>query len=216
MRLWALRNRVRDLFGLAPVPPPHGAPVPPTPRIRVEMAGAVPGALVRLAPGVLLLVVALIAGCAGAGWVLAGVAAVGVTCWPGSAVAAGFTALTGVWVIAGGDLLAADPVTGAVPGVWRMAGLMLTVHLMLVAAAFAAHCSWRSVVERAVLLRVLRGVLGTQAGVQSLLLLVAWLRAWQPAGQEWLRPVAVLAVVGVAALALPREWLVRRARRRTE
>ena len=125
------------------------------------------------------------------------------------------TGLTGVWVIAGGDLLAADPVTGAVPGVWRTAGLILTVHVLVVGAALARNCAWRAVVERAVVLRALRGVLGTQAAVQSLLLLVAWLRAWQSSGQEWLRPVAVIAVVGAALLALPREWLARRERRRS-
>ena len=48
--------------------------------------------------------------------------------------------------------------------------------------------------------------------VPALLLLVAWLRAWQPGGYEWLRGVAVVAVVGVAALAIPREWVLRRAR----
>lgn len=214
MRLWALRNRVRDLFGLAPVPPPRGAPVPPVPRIGVELPGAVPGAVVRLVPGVLVLVVALLAGCRGGGWTLAAIAAVGVVGWPARPVAASFTGLAAIWVLAGGDLLAVERVSGSVPGVWRMAGLMLAVHVLLVGAALAGHVAWRSFVERAVVLRVLRGVVATQAVVQSLLVLVAWLRAWQPAGLEWLRLVAVLGVAAAAALALPREWLLRRPRQR--
>lgn len=210
MRLWALRNRVRDLFGLAPVPPPRGAPVPPVPRVRVALPGAIPGALVRLAPGVVVVVVALLAGCSGGAWVLAGVAAVGVVFWPTKPFAAAFTGLAGIWVLAGGDLLTADPVSGSVPGVWRMAGLMVGVHLLLVGSALAGHVAWRSFVERAVVLRVLRGVLAAQAVALSLLVLVAWLRAWQPVGMEWLRVVAVVGVAAAAVLALPREWLVRR------
>lgn len=210
MRLWLLRNRVRDLFGLAPLPPPVGPPVPPTPRILVALPGAVPGALIRLAPGVVVLLLAVLAGCSGAAWVLAGAAAVGVVCWPASPAAASFAGLAGIWVLAGGDLLTLDPATGSVPGVWRMSGLMLTVHVLLVGAALAGHVAWRSLVERAVLLRVLRGVLAAQAVAQSLLVLVAWLRAWEPVGMEWLRLVAVVAVAVAAALALPREWLMRR------
>src|SRR5665647_745372 len=49
MRLWALRNRLRELFGLPPVPPrPGSAAVPAAPRVEVTLAGAVPGAVVRL------------------------------------------------------------------------------------------------------------------------------------------------------------------------
>jgi len=213
MRLWALRNRVRELFGLAPVPPPRGAAVPAVPRVRVELSGAVPGAILRLVPGVVVVVVALLAGCSGGGWVLAGAAALGVVFWPSRPVAASFTGLAAIWVLAGGDLLALDPVSGSVPGVWRMGGLMVSVHLLLVSSALAGHVAWRSFVERAVLLRLLRGVLATQAAALSLLVLVAWLRAWQPVGMEWLRLVAVLGVAVAVALALPREWLVRRAGR---
>ena len=213
MRLWALRNRVRELFGRAPVPPPRGAAVPAVPRVRVELSGAVPGAILRLVPGVVVVVVALLAGCSGGGWVLAGAAALGVVFWPSRPVAASFTGLAAIWVLAGGDLLALDPVSGSVPGVWRMGGLMVSVHLLLVSSALAGHVAWRSFVERAVLLRLLRGVLATQAAALSLLVLVAWLRAWQPVGMEWLRLVAVLGVAVAVALALPREWLVRRAGR---
>src|SRR5665647_3482569 len=93
-----------------------------------------------------------------------------------------------------------------------MAALVLTVHMLLVGTALAAHVAWRSLVETGVLLRAARTVLATQAVAQSVLLLVGWLRAWQAVGQEWLRLVAVAAVVGVALLVVPREWLVRRPR----
>lgn len=211
MRIWALRNRVRELFGLAPVPPPRGVLVP-VPRIRVGLTGAVPGALVRLMPAVAVLAAAVLAGCSSGGWLLVVVAVVGVVWWPHGPVAALYTGLVGVWVIVAGDLLLVDGVTGTVPGVWRVSALMLTVHLLLVGAALAGHVAWRSFVEVAVLGRALRTVAAGQAVAQSLLLLVAWLRAWQPGGQEWLRLFAVLAAVAVAALLVPREWLLRRFR----
>ena len=211
MRIWALRNRVRELFGLAPVPPPRGVLVP-VPRIRVGLAGAVPGAFVRLTPAIAVLAAAVLAGCSGGGWLFVVVAVVGVVGWPHGPVAALYTGLVGVWVILAGDLLLVDQVTGTVPEVWRVGALMLTVHLLLVGAALAGHVAWRSFVEVAVLGRAVRTIAAGQAVALSLLLLVAWLRAWQPGGQEWLRLFAVLAAVAVAALLVPREWLLRRFR----
>ena len=41
LRRWAWRNRVRELFGLPPLPPPTGTPVPPWPRVTIALAGAV-------------------------------------------------------------------------------------------------------------------------------------------------------------------------------
>lgn len=213
MRRWALRTRVRDLFGLPPLPPPGASTaVPPVPRVRAELARAVPGALLRLAPGVVVLIAAGLAHITGFGWVLMVAAAVGVVGWPRTPVAAIATGILGLWVIGAPDMLLVDPASGAVPGVWRVSALMLAVYLLLVGTALAAHVSWRSVVEVGVLWRVARTMVGTQAIAQSLLLLVAWLRAWQPGGQEWLRLFAVLGAVGVAALLVPREWLVRRSR----
>lgn len=209
MRIWTLRNRLRELFGLAPVPLPRGVLVP-VPRIRVGLAGAVPGALVRLTPAVAVLAAAVLAGCSGIGWVLVAVAVVGVVWRPHGPVAALYTGLVGVWVIGAGDLLLVDRVTGTVPGVWRVGALMLAVHLLLVGAALAGHVAWRSFVEVAVVGRAVRTVAAGQAVAQSLLLLVAWLRAWQPGGPEWLRLFAVVAAVAVAALLVPREWVLRR------
>lgn len=212
LRLWAWRNRVRELFGRAPLPPPTGASVPPWPRVTISLAGAVPGIVLRVLPGVVVVVLALLAGCVGYGWWVVGAAVVGVTVWPSGPAAGLYVGMVGIWVLARGDLLVVDAAR-TVPGVWRMSGLMLAVHVLLVGAALAGHVAWRSLVERGVLLRVAAGVVGAQAVAQSLLLLVAWLRAWQPGGHEWLRGVAVVAVVGVAALAIPREWVARRARR---
>lgn len=211
MRIWALRNRLRELFGLAPVPPPRGMLVP-APRIRVGLAGAVPGAFVRLTPAVAVLAAAVLARCSGIGWVLVVVAVVGVVWRPHGPVAALYTGLVGVWVIGAGDLLLADRVTGTVPGVWRVGALMLAVHMLLVGAALAGHVAWRSFVEVAVVGRAVRTLVAGQAVGQSLLLLVAWLRAWQPGGQEWLRLFAVVAAVAVSALLVPREWVLRRLR----
>jgi hypothetical protein len=214
MRRWALRNRIRDLLGLPPLPPPGSAEaVPSPPRVEVGLAGAVPGLVVRLVPGVVAVVAALLTSATGYGWFVTAVAAVTLIWKPRGPAAAVFTCLIGLSLIGSGDLLAVDPLTGTVPGVWRMAGLVLAVHLLLVSSALAGHVAWRSFVEVGVLTRAAGAVLGTQAVAQSLVLLVAWLRAWQPAGQEWLRAVAVVAVIGVAVLVIPREWLARRARR---
>ncbi len=214
MRLWALRNRIRDLLGLAPVPPPGGAPVPPVPRITVALAGAVPGVLVRLVPAVLVVLLGLLAGFGGGLWVVAAMAAVGVVVWPTGPAAAAYIVLVAGVVLAGDDLLAADPVRGTVAGVWRTSALMVAVHVFLVATALAGNVAWRALVERAVLLRAAGGVLTTQAVAQTLLLLVAFVRASQPGQAEWLRLVALAAVAAVAVLVLPRAWLTRRPRRR--
>ena len=211
MRIWALRNRVRELFGLAPCRRRAGCWCPCR-GSGSGLAGAVPGAFVRLTPAVAVLAAAVLAGCSGVGWVFVAVAVVGVVWRPHGPVAALYAGLVGVWVILAGDLLLVDQVTGTVPGVWRVGALMLTVHLLLVGAALAGHVAWRSFVEVAVLGRAVRTVAAGQAVAQSLLLLVAWLRAWQPGGQEWLRLFAVLAAVAVAALLVPREWLLRRFR----
>src|SRR5665647_1373862 len=76
MRLWALRNRLRELFGLPPVPPrPGSAVVPAAPRVEVAMAGAVPGAVVRLLPSVLVVAGAALSGATGLAWYLTALAA---------------------------------------------------------------------------------------------------------------------------------------------
>src|SRR5674476_299036 len=187
MRLWALRNRLRELFGLPPVPPrPGSAAVPGAPRVEVTLAGAVPGAVVRLLPPVLVVAGAALSGATGFAWYLTALAAIAVTWWPRYPWAAIVVGFFGLWLFGRDDLLALDAVAGTVPGLWRMAALVLTVHLLLVGTALAAHVAWRSLVETGVLLRGARTVLATQAIAQSVLLLVAWLRAWQPVGQEWL------------------------------
>ncbi|WP_146820070.1 hypothetical protein [Actinotalea fermentans] len=210
MRLWLLRNRARALFGLAPLPPRDGVAVPPVPRVVVRMGRTLPGVLVRLTPGVLALVVAALAGCREAWWVLAAVGAVWLVARPRPQVAAGYVGLAALWLVADGNRLAADPVTGAVPGVGRLAALVLAVHLLLVASALASHVGWTTLVEAAVLGRAARSVGAAQAVAQSALLLVAWVRTGVLGNLELLRGVAVLAVVVAALLLVPREWVSRR------
>lgn len=209
MRLWLLRNRVRALFGLAPLPPRSGDPVPPVPRVVVRMGRTLPGVLVRLTPGVLALVVAALAGCRETWWVLATMGAVWLVARPRPQVAAGFVGVAALWLVVDGNRLAADPVTGAVPGVGRLAALVLAVHLLLVLSALASHVGWTTLVEAAVLGRAARSVGAAQAVAQSALLLVAWVRTGVLGNLELLRGVGVLAVVVAAVLLVPREWVVR-------
>lgn len=213
LRLWVLRNKVRALFGLAPVPM-RDRDVPPVPRVLVHMGWTLPGVLVRLLPGVLALVVAWFAGCVGPWWVLAWVAAVWLVVQPLPQVTAGYLGVAAIWLLADGNRLVVDPVSGAVPGVWSLSGLVLTVHLLAVVAAVAGHVGWTALVEAAVLGRALRSAGAAQAVAQSALLLVAWVRAGTVGQLELLRGVAMVAVVAAVVLLVPREWpLVRRLRR---
>lgn len=214
MRFWLLRNRVRALLGLAPLPPRDGAAVPPVPRVVVRMGPTVPGVLVRLAPGALALVVAALAGCREGWWVVAGVAAAWLVVRPRPQVAAGLTGLAAAWLLADDNRLLADPVTGAVPGVGPLAALVLAVHLLLVVTALAGHVGWTTLVEAAVLWRTARSVAAAQAVAQSSFLLVAWVRTGVLGDLELLRGVAVLAVAAAVVLLIPREWITRRRPRR--
>lgn len=217
---WLLRARLRELFGL-PVPPPPetdeaAEPVPPAPRVELALARAVPGALVRLLPGLLVVAGGALVGAGSTVWTVTAVFAVVVTWRPVWPVSALFTLALGVWVLGGDDLLLLDPRTGTVPGIWRLAALVLTVHLVARLAALAAHVGWRSTVEVPVLGRLARSVLTVQVVAQSLVLLVAWVRTGLggAGGQEWLRIVAVAGAALLALLLVPREWMQRRQRDR--
>lgn len=209
LRLWLLRNRVRALLGLGPLPPRTGEAVPPVPRVVVRLGRTLPGALVRLTPGVMALVVAALAGCRDGWWVLAGVAAGWLVARPRPEVAAGLMTMAGFWLLADGNRLAPDPVTNAVPGVGPLAALVLAVHVLLVVTALARHVGWTTLVEAAVLGRAARSVAAAQAVAQSALLLVAWVRTGLVGNLGLLRGVAVVAVVLALALLVPREWLTR-------
>lgn len=215
MRFRILRDRVRDLFGLPPLPPRDGDDVPPVPRVVVGLRAALPGALVRLVPGALVVALAALAGMREGWWVVVVAGALVVTLRPRAVLAAAAVGVVALWVLASGDLLAVDPVTGTVPGVWRVAGLVLAVHLLLVAVALAGSVSWHALVEAGVLWRAARSVLPAQAVAQSVVLLVAWVRAGVVGQAEWLRAVAVLAAVVAVLAAVPRSWLVPRPPRQT-
>ena len=214
LRFWLLRNRVRALFGLSPVPAPGGSDVPAVPRVEVRMGRTLPGVLVRLLPGALAMLVAWLAGCVGPWWVLAGVAAVWLVVQPLPQVTAGYVGVAAIFLLADGNRLAVDPATGSVPGVASLAGLVLSVHLLVVVTAVAGHVGWTTLVEAAVLGRALRSAGAAQAVAQSALLLVAWVRTGVLGQLELLRGLAVLAVVVAVVLLVPREWpLVRRVSR---
>lgn len=183
-----------------------GVGVPPRPRVEIELEGAVPAAVLRLLPAVLVVVCAVVVDGGSVVRVLA-LAAAGLLVWrPEWPVAPMMALLTGLWVL-GRDDFADGP-----DGPWRLAALVLVVHLLLRSAALAGHLAWRSRIERAVLGAVARSVVGVQLLAQGLLLATGWLRpsagagAGTGGGQEGLRVVAVVAVVVVTALVVPRAW----------
>lgn len=203
-----MRRRLRELFGLPPLPPRTGPAVPPRPRIEVLVGPVVPGALVRLALPVLVAVGALLGRAPGPWWTVVVIVAVAVTWWPRPQVTAPYVLLIGLWLLADDDRLLADST------LWTVALLVAVSHLLLTGAALAEHVAWSARVEGAALLRFARSVLGAQAVVQSLLLFVAWVRA-SLAGQvsiELFRVTAVIAVAVIALLVLPRRWIARRRR----
>src|SRR5690554_6899260 len=110
MRSDALIDRVRQLFGLPPAArDPREPAVPAPPKARIALAGAVPGAVVRLMPVVLVALCGLVVGGGGGMWVVVLAAAVMLVRWPEWPVPAAFTVLTGFWVLAGPDLLGSGP-----------------------------------------------------------------------------------------------------------
>ncbi|NLT53376.1 MAG: hypothetical protein GXX79_02155 [Actinomycetales bacterium] len=190
------------------------------PRVEIALVRPVPGALVRLLPGLFVLLCAPLVGADV--WTVggAGAAAVLVVRRPASPVAAVVSLLVGLVVLAGDDLLAVGGSGDGRSG-WRLAGLLLTVHLVLRTAELASHVAWRARVELSVLGRVLGGVLAVQAVAQTVLLSVLVVRsvtdAGEPgagAGQEWLRAVAVGGAVVISLLAWRLGGHILRTRRR--
>lgn len=196
----------RELVGLRPQ---HTGPPPPT--VVIALHGAVPAALVRLGAGLLLAGTLLLVDGSPLMVTIAAAGAVLVGWQPQWPVAQLAALVVGIVVLAGPDLLGAGLLTEAGgSGLMRVCGLVLGVHLMLRVSALAARTTWRSVVEGSVLTGMLRSVLATQVLVQAMLLAVVWLRSGLGgvvAGQEWLRLLAVVAVVGVVVLVVPRTWL---------
>ena len=196
--------------------------VPRPPAIEVDLAGAVPGPVVRLLPGAAALAAGLalgpVPGAVGFAVLVVAVLVVVRPTWPAPAA---LLLLAGATVWADGDHLVPEPGGGVLRGgVVRIAALVLTLHLVTRLTALGAHVAWTGVVEVPVLARVVRSVLGLQLVVQALLLGAVWVRtglAASVAGSavltDGLRVVGVLAGLGALALVLPRAWLVRRAPR---
>ena len=184
------------------------------PAVVLALARPVPGATVRLLPGVLVVgCVALVPDIGTEPWLLALLAAAVAVGSPRSPAVPLTDLLLGLLVLRGGDLLVTGG-AGAIAGPWRLAGLLLGLHLLHRTAALAGHVAWGGRVEARVLARAARSMLPVQAVAQGLLLVAVLLRAevGTPAGDDRVRAVAVLAAVVLAVLVLP-PGLGRRARR---
>lgn len=165
-------------------------------------ARTVSGALVRLVPGSCLLACAGLLARGPAVWLAALVAAVLTTWRPNGPTSAVFAVGAGITVLAGNDLLAAGS-PGAAPG--RLAALVLAVHLALRTTALCVHVSGGARVQVSVLVGTIRSVLPVQAVAQALVLVTLALRNGAvPGDPGWWRLAAVLGVVTVALLVLPR------------
>jgi len=176
------------------------------PAVVLALTRSVPGATVRLLPGVLVVGCVALAPDVGTGpWLLALLAAVVAVGNPRSPAVPLTGLLLGFLVLRGGDLLVTG-VNGMSAGPWRLAGLLLGLHLLHRTAALAGHVAWGGRVEARVLARTARSMLPVQAVAQGLLLVAVLLRAGvgTPAGDDRVRAVAVLAAVVLALLVLPR------------
>ncbi|MBC7291700.1 MAG: hypothetical protein H5T83_10290 [Actinotalea sp.] len=192
-------------------------------RLRLELGPSVPGWVVRLAPGVLVVLLgagdgalALLGGTAPPGG-LAGsglveallLAAAGVAVWrPWLPTAPFVLVLLGLLVLSGPDLLAAGPL-----GLTRLAVLLLGTHALLRLTGLAAHTAWSARVEGAVLRRWFAPVVGVQVAVVLLLAAVLLVRdAVGGPGADTggiLRLTAVAAVIAVVLAVVPWDWFRR-------
>ena len=212
-------NLVRRLAGLPALAPRGEGREQPIPGVVVEIDRTLSGPAVRMAPALFVLLAGALAGTGGLWWAIVAVGVIAVVARPDWPVAPGFLVLCGFALLQERDLLA-PAATGGMSGetVGRLAALVLVLHLLLRTAALAGHTPWDGQVELGVLGRAARSVIGTQAVVQVLLVFVAWMRASVLpglagssglAGQEWLRLLALGAVVVAGALLIPRSWLRR-------
>ncbi|NCT91493.1 hypothetical protein GXB85_11095 [Cellulomonas sp. APG4] len=203
-----LVDRVRRRLGMR-VRDPEA--VPPPPAVRLVLAGAVPGAVVRLLPSALVLLAVALAAPHPVLW-LGGLAAAVLVAWrPAWPTVPVLLLVLGVWLLGGEDRLTPARVAGG--GLLAVAALVAVVHLLVRMAALSTHVTWDGLVEVPVLLRLLRSVAGMQVVVQALVLATVWLRGnlgLSTLGQGWVRLVAAVAVVAVVLVVLPRPWLVRR------
>ncbi len=196
--------RLADLAGL-------GAP-----RITVEVRGGVPGAVVRLAPVVLVAVVAELVGAGPlTGTVLAVLAATSVV-RPALPAVAGVVLVAGLALLTGPDLLAPPGTAGgasiggaATTGPWgpvRLVAVLVVLDATLRLAGLAPHVSWTGRVERSVLTRLGRSVLGSQVVVLPMAGIALAVRATASGTGDGdvLRLVALLAVAGLLGLLVPR------------
>lgn len=203
-----LLDRVRRGLGMR-VRDPEA--VPPPPAVHLALAGAVPGAVVRLLPSALVLLAVALAAPHPVLWV-GGLVAAALVAWrPAWPTVPVLLLVLGVWLLGGEDRLTPERVAGG--GLLQAAALVAVVHLLVRTAALSTHVTWGGLVEVPVLMRLLRSVAGVQVVVQALVLATVWLRGTlglSTLGQGWVRLVAALAVVLVVLVVLPRPWLVRR------
>lgn len=192
-------------------------------RLHLELGPSVPGALVRLLPAALVL---LLVGADGLLAAAGGTAATGglgasgvvdvlllasaaVTVWrPALPAAPVVVALLGPVLLSSPDLLS----SGAA-GLGRLVVLLVGTHLLLRLTGLAAHTAWSARVETAVLARWLAPVLPVQAAVLALAAAVLAVRAAAGAvdgsAPGVLRLVAVVAVVVAVLVVAPGRWFRR-------
>lgn len=104
-----------------------------------------------------------------------------------------------VVLVVGARVALADP-----PPAWLLAWLVLLVHVLLRLGAVAAHTTWRTRVEVAVLVDDRRAALAAQGGAQALALVAG---AVAGAADDAWRVAGLVAVLGLSVLALLRPVL---------
>lgn len=171
-----------------------------TQRLAVDLPGAVPGWLVRLAPGLLVLAAGSPAEVSLPGAVvLLAVAAVAVL-RPGTLAAALLAVVLAVATLLQSSVVFAH---GALPVALEVLG----VHLVLASGAVARHVAWRGLVDPRVLGGAALGLVPVQV-VTQLLVALAW-AASGGASPAW-RTVGAVALVGLGLLLLPARRLPHR------